>query len=138
MDTPKEIKSEGTNGAAPIGAQHRMAPASLANLKPGWAKGRSGNPSGRAKGQPSLTRLIVKVLDEPVGKAKKPKTLWEALARSIVVAAIKGSYAQQSEIWQRVDGKVPDRLIADMAVDHSFERALERAYGDGSESGATD
>lgn len=76
-----------------------------------FAKGVSGNPGGRPKGV-SITKEINKLLKgnpEQILR-KKPKTGLELLARGIFTQATKEDGALAREIWNRIDGKVPDVL----------------------------
>ncbi len=83
----------------------------------GFMPGQSGNPGGRKPGR-SLTALINDVLEgKTLGDKPLPKgrTAMEMLAEAIVSHAIKGRSQYMKELYERLYGKVPDRLIADVA-----------------------
>ena len=65
--------------------------------------GQSGNPKGRPKGT-TLTNRLKKILAEDDGKVA------EALMKAGVKAALKGDYRFWAYIFDRVDGKVADRI----------------------------
>ena len=97
--------AESVKQANRSGNKRGMHPNSLANLKPRWGKGASGNPEGL-----SLKRRVSDVLRDPLKSlskedARKTKAI-ELLAMAIVQDAIKGSKEDRREIWERLDGKV--------------------------------
>ena len=97
--------AESVKQANRSGNKRGMHPNSLANLKPRWGKGASGNPEGL-----SLKRRVSDVLRDPLKSlskedAKRTKAI-ELLAQAIVLDAIKGSKEDRKEIWERLDGKV--------------------------------
>jgi hypothetical protein len=69
----------------------------LANLKPPWKPGQSGNPGGRPKRKP-LTDTLLEVLEDPKE--------CEALVRVWLKRAQKGSVTHLREILDRVEGRV--------------------------------
>lgn len=80
-----------------------------------WKKGQSGNPAGKPKGTISLTHHLRRLLEENVvikknGKRKNITTA-EQLIEVAVKAARKGKFNFFKEIYERIDGKVPDHLI---------------------------
>lgn len=74
----------------------------------GFMPGQSGNPAGRAPGSISLTRLLTSILEEPTKNGRRSKA--EALVRRVVKQAAHGNSALVKEVFERVDGKVPDRI----------------------------
>jgi hypothetical protein len=75
--------------------------------------GQSGNPGGRRKGQ-SLTAKIAAILDrDTLGGKRLPGGLSVAdvLAEAIVKQACLGKFPFAKEVLERLDGKVPDRII---------------------------
>ena len=97
--------AESVEQANRSGNKRGMHPNSLANLKPRWGKGASGNSEGL-----SLKRRVSDVLRDPLKSlskedAKRAKAI-ELLAQAIVLDAIKGSKEDRKEIWERLDGKV--------------------------------
>lgn len=82
-----------------------------------WKKGQSGNPAGRPKGSISMTHQLRRMLEEGVvvkrnGKRKNVTTA-EQLLEVAVKAARKGKFNFFKEIFDRMDGKVPDHVIMD-------------------------
>jgi len=71
----------------------RAAP--VANYR--WKKGQSGNPAGKAKGTVSLAYAVQRLL------RKEPEKL-EAIARTLVDAAIAGDVAAARLLFERLDG----------------------------------
>jgi hypothetical protein len=104
-------KTNGTNGRA-----KKNGTASTARKKAGkgiinekmkgqqWKPGQSGNPGGRSKGSISLTRILRERL-----KAGDGEKAGEIVA-SAINKAIEGDARHLQQIWERVDGKVADRL----------------------------
>jgi hypothetical protein len=86
------------------------------NLRPPWEKGQSGNPKGRPKGR-GVTDRLKELLNEDDGKIS------DALAKSIIKAALKGDYRFVREILDRVEGKVTDKLDIDGEV-----RVIEQRF----------
>lgn len=87
------------------------------NLTP-FKPGQTGNPGGRPKGR-SLTSILRQALDEvSIGGEIIPLglTAGEYLVQTIINNATKGDATLAREIFQRVDGKVPDIIeIRDMS-----------------------
>ncbi len=77
--------------------------------------GESGNPSGRPKGQVSLTHRLKKLMTMPVrvkGVAFNPERLYADLFVELaVVAATTGDFKFFKEVFDRLDGKVPDHVV---------------------------
>ena len=89
-----------------------------------FKKGVSGNPSGRPKEQLNLAALLRREMQnvpEDFGGKKVPvqfrnKTWAEIFIRRFMAIAIqKGDVMAAKEIWQRVDGKVPERIIQEQS-----------------------
>lgn len=71
-----------------------------------FKKGESGNPAGRPVGSVSLTRAVKEYLLE---KAKDGETYEDKLKKAAVLRAIAKSDVLMKEIWDRMDGKVPQQ-----------------------------
>jgi hypothetical protein len=77
-----------------------------------YKPGQSGNPGGRPKGR-SLTAIVRELLESntiagrpiPQGRA-----VAEVLADVIVKEALKGKFTFAKEVWDRTEGKLPDRV----------------------------
>jgi hypothetical protein len=85
--------------------------ASLVPFKKGDDPRRKGN--GRKKGSFSLTTAVKEFLLE---NAKDGETYGEKLKKAAVLRAISKSDPLMKEIWERMDGKVADKLEASMKV----------------------
>lgn len=77
------------------------------NLKP-FVPGQSGNPSGKRKGAVSITAAIRRQLADGDDA--------ESIATALIRGARAGDIRHIVEILNRIDGKVPDKLIAAAAA----------------------
>jgi hypothetical protein len=78
--------------------------------------GQSGNPNGRPKVR-TLTERLRDLLEkyEFDGKPiEDGKQVADQVVESLARGAIDGDSRHQQELWNRVEGKVPDRIIADV------------------------
>jgi Family of unknown function (DUF5681) len=81
----------------------------LTQFKPGaeW----NGNRAGRPKGGVSLTTLLKNALEETrCADVDNPggRTSAQCLVEAVIIHAVKGNAAFMREIFDRVDGKIPD------------------------------
>jgi hypothetical protein len=86
--------------------------AGSANLRPPWPKGTSGNPNGRPKGR-SLTARLNDLLDQYELKGKRlpdGKQVADLVVEGLVLGAAKGGSRHLQEVFNRVEGKVADRV----------------------------
>ena len=89
-------------------------PSTVHKFKPG----QSGNPAGRPRKEVCLTSLVKQYLSEDaevngkklLNKDGSPKTWEQVLAASIVHLAAKGNATALAQLWERLDGKVPQPL----------------------------
>src|SRR5262249_55501187 len=91
-------------------AKPRGNPAKIVPFQ--WKPGESGNPKGRPRKQP-LTDILRAVLAEQIPDAPDPRQsqLAHALIRNWVLEAIRTKDTTMiSEIFNRIEGKVQDRL----------------------------
>lgn len=82
----------------------------LANLRPPWGKGVSGNPGGRPKSRP-ITEMYERILNDPKAVA--------AIQKAVQKALIKGNMAmvlQLKEMTDRVEGKVTQPIEANITT----------------------
>lgn len=80
----------------------------LANLRPPWAPGQSGNPAGRPPGR-SLTDVVKAILNElPPGEKK---SYLDLLGKRVVLSAVGGKERTLEMLWERTEGKVKDHFI---------------------------
>lgn len=89
-----------SNGSANGVKQRNKREDNLIPFKPG----QSGNPKGRPKGRVSLTAIVREMLAANDGEKAK------AICAATVEKAEDGDDKHLREIWNRVDGKVPDRI----------------------------
>ncbi len=85
-----------------------------------WKPGESGNPSGKAIGTVSLTSAI---------KAKFREEGTQALLEAIDRLIADGNVAMLTEIWNRLDGKVSDKLEMHGVMLVSTPDQLDYAFG---------
>lgn len=83
--------------------KRKMHPNSLKNLKPPFPPGTNGYNPGRLSLTERLRHLLAKA-DE--GLAENA-TLADKLVQSTIEGALKREAAPFKEVWERVDGKVP-------------------------------
>jgi hypothetical protein len=75
--------------------------------------GQSGNPGGRRKGE-SLTSRIADILARETIDGRRisgGRCLADLLAEVIVMQALKGKFPFVREVFERMDGKVPGRIV---------------------------
>jgi hypothetical protein len=94
-----------------------------------FPKGKSGNPEGRRKDKKARDALVVKLLEagEDMPRLRK---VWGA----IIDKAEQGDVAAAREIFDRLDGKVPQALIGDDSEDpinvlSKIERVIVKPKG---------
>lgn len=69
-----------------------------------WAKGTSGNPSGRPKGQVSLVMLMRRRLRESM-EDETQKDIAEDIVASTLKDAVGGDRYARELVWAYIDGK---------------------------------
>jgi len=79
-----------------------------------WQKGQSGNPRGKRKGSVSLASALQRLL------LKEPDKL-EAVARTLVDAAIAGDVSAARLLFERLDGHKPTGFLS-VNIDNSDRR----------------
>lgn len=80
------------------------------NVATQWKPGQSGNAKGRP---PSLTAKVRKLLDAHQVKGQKiadGREVADLLAEVILSRALKGDMRAVELLWNRIEGKVPDRI----------------------------
>lgn len=89
-----------------VSSQNSSKVSSGERLRPHWFQpGQSGNPGGRPK---KLTRPLEKLLDEKV--PGKSVTYAEEFAAKVLDRALKRSDFMAKEIFERIEGKVPQAI----------------------------
>ena len=91
----------------------------LANLKPPWPKGTSGNPDGRPVGSRS-TKTILQELLEMASEKTPGVTRHEAICAKLVVMAENGDLASVDRIFDRIEGK-PKQAVEQTNVNANVE-----------------
>lgn len=81
----------------------------IANLKPAWEKGQSGNPKGRKPGSINITNIIKRKLKEVAPGDPKGRKYLELVAESLILNTIKGNGTAIKQIMDRVDGVIADK-----------------------------
>lgn len=110
---PKEPKPE------PIPIEDRPPraphPNSLANLVAPFKKGECANPGGRPKGESMTSQLrhMLKKTSLRGVKLKEGNTVEIEILEAALRQARRGKFAHFKEIFDRSDGKVPDKLSLD-------------------------
>jgi hypothetical protein len=78
---------------------------SLANLRPPWQPGQSGNANGRKKGLVTLLREVLEQTELHGVKTPDGRTVAEHLAEAIIGHAMKGNAAYMVQVLDRLEGK---------------------------------
>ncbi len=93
-----------------------------------WKPGESGNPKGRPPKGISITSLVKELLsqipDIEEDGVKNDKTWAELISLALVKGAVKGNAPLLKETLDRIDGKVVERVQAE--VDPAVLAMLER------------
>lgn len=111
-----------------------------------WKPGQSGNPTGRPKGKVSLTQIVRELIDEPaslcppvkawareIGLDPDKTSMGAVVAARIIVGACDGESGWMQELFNRIDGKVAERILGDVAPmflipgQHLAERLADKA-----------
>ena len=75
-----------------------------------WKKGESGNPKGRPKGL-SLGQLLDQEIEAICPQDKEERSWKQLIVMATLQLAIKGHNGALNQVWDRLDGKVPQGLI---------------------------
>lgn len=99
-------------------------PNSLANLKPNlpWQPGESGNKQGY-----SLKSRLDDAMQKPLVRPSEDATVGELIVHSTLEGAIKREPTPFKEVWDRTEGKVPDKVDVDLTA--GLEALLSRLQG---------
>ena len=94
---------------------HRWVKGESGNPKGSWVKGQSGNPKGRPRKDYSITSLAKEMLDQPaderfLSESDYGKTWRQAIAKALLVGALKLNPGITKELLDRLEGK-PVQLI---------------------------
>ncbi len=75
-----------------------------------WKKGQSGNPKGRPKKADCLTSLLKEEIEKTDPEDEHKRTHIEMIVLATMRLAKQGNATALREIWERMDGKVRDKL----------------------------
>ena len=75
-----------------------------------WKKGVSGNPRGRPKKQNSLTNLLRDEIEKICPADREKRTWIQLVVLATLQLAMKGNAVALKEVWDRLDGKVLQRV----------------------------
>jgi len=92
-----------------------------------WKKGQSGNPGGRPKGSVNLTNRLRAALSRNDGQ------LADLVVKKLIHEAAKGKFNHLHEIFDRIDGKVTQRIEIEATIEETqrqFMAAAERVLDD--------
>jgi hypothetical protein len=119
----------------PAGDKNTGRNTGLANLKPAWKKGQSGNPKGRPVGARDRRTVIWEALKRIAEKKNMlPEEIEEMIQVAGVEKAIKGSFLHYSEVSNGLYGKITDNLdiksggksLADLIAAANHERRTSK------------
>ena len=99
----------------------------VTNLK-SWKKGQSGNPKGRPKKADCLTSLMREELEKVDPKDKGKRTHKELVVIATIELAKQGNSTALKEVWERMDGKVKDKLELDDKRDSKEAVLLSKVF----------
>lgn len=106
----------------------------LANLKPPWKPGESGNARGRPKGR-SVAKILREILDmETIGdnEIQDGRQVADLVAETIVLGALGGNTTFMAMLLDRVEGKATTTSSEAPSVpelSETMRAALKEAYG---------
>ena len=100
----KKTAKQGQNSRKPPKGRGNVT-----NLK-SWKPGQSGNPKGRPKKAECLTSLLREEMDRIDPTDKQKRTHKELIVLATMSLAKAGNSTALKEIWERLDGKVRDKL----------------------------
>uniref|UniRef100_A0A6M3JXB4 DUF5681 domain-containing protein n=1 Tax=viral metagenome TaxID=1070528 RepID=A0A6M3JXB4_9ZZZZ len=107
-----------------------------------WGKGQSGNPKGRPVKGDCLTSLLKDEIEKICPDDKDGKTWKELIVIATMRLAIEGNKAALKEVWERVDGKVPQAITGKdggpLEATVSLLDLVKRANGGGSPDGGSE
>ena len=119
---------------------HGKNPRSLANLRPSWKKGESGNPEGKQAVGPVITPALRRFANLPVSQFYRlpvyDLTVAEAIAAGYLTLAMQreGDRARD-EVTDRLDGSVIQAIVIEQEPKAIVElrklREAIEAHGDG-------
>lgn len=77
----------------------------IANLRPPWGPGESGNLAGRPKGSGALSKALRELLASPKPKDARGRTWAEVIADALLKKAARGNVAAIREAGDRTEGR---------------------------------
>lgn len=111
-----------------------------------WQPGQSGNPRGRPPKDVCLTSLLKEALDQVPEGSKDGKTWAEKIVFAWLLFSAMGNPTLMKELLDRVEGKVVDRVEAEVTASLSLTpdqiaqvtEAAEKEFTEGLQDGDTD
>ena len=103
------MKKKITNKKTGVKERKTSGSGKVTNLK-SWKKGQSGNPAGRPKKEDCLTSLMREELEKVDPKDAEKRTHKELIVVATIRLAKEGNSTALKEVWERMDGKVKDKL----------------------------
>lgn len=117
------VDGNGDQSTDGITDQKKPHPNSLANLRPPWQPGQSGNPGGRPVRKP-ITDQLWQLIDEAIEEGKlKGKIKSRAAAEAIFLYAMKGSAPHIKMLIELLEGKTPQHI--DVGVSGELTHKVE-------------
>ena len=102
-----------------------------------WKKGVSGNPRGRPKKKESLTSLLKEEIKKICPADREKRTWKELIVRATLQLAMKGNATALKEVWERLDGKILQSDIIQLADVEGREIKINVVYEKEPESGGS-
>ena len=88
-----------------------------------WKPGQSGNPAGRQKKEDCLTSLLKIEIEKICPEDKEGRTWKQLIVLGTMRLAIQGVPVALKEVWERIDGKVPNPVTVEQ--DQAFRILVE-------------
>ena len=76
-----------------------------------WKPGQSGNPAGRPRKADCLTSLLKDEIEKVSPTDEAGRTWKELVVLATIQLAIKGHPVALREVWERLDGKMPQAIV---------------------------
>jgi hypothetical protein len=95
-----------------------------------WKKGTSGNPRGRPKAPDCLTSLLRKEVVKLCPADKQNRTWAELVMLATLQLAMKGNQTALKEVWERLDGKIPQTSKMHLGGPNGRQLMIKVVYED--------
>ncbi len=121
------MKKKSTKKKIGVKEQKTSGSGKATNLK-SWKKGQSGNPKGRPKKADCLTSLLKEEIEKIDPDDKENRTHKEMIIVATMRLAKEGNSTALKEVWERMDGKVKDKLEVDNKRDSKEAVLLSKVF----------